>query len=208
MTRQNKQRLTTVFLFRLSPIANQYSTEDRPSCYFPLSPPATPSFGSLPPMPQSGFPRSLPTLDMFPCESLLQLSLPSSTAAPKLSKTSPSKRRAASSKIASAAAACDRPCGVCGNKAGQHCHYGAAVGVCDSCRVFFRRAVQSGNYSKFACTNADKSGWSAKSCTSCQWCRYQNCLKAGMKVDSVLMGYQKRIRAAEMKANQSRIQVR
>lgn len=38
-------------------------------------------------------------------------------------------------------------CPICSNEAGKHIHYGGRG--CSSCRAFFRRSVQSGNYNKF-----------------------------------------------------------
>jgi hypothetical protein len=42
-----------------------------------------------------------------------------------------------------------RPCLVCGEKAGKHSYYGGQV--CPSCRAFFRRSVQSCYNASYFC---------------------------------------------------------
>lgn len=63
----------------------------------------------------------------------------------------------------------------------HHLNYGASS--CLSCRAFFRRCVQTGNYLKMRC---QKSGGNCevneKTRRDCRSCRYHGCLRAGMKV--------------------------
>ena len=79
----------------------------------------------------------------------------------------------------------------------RHVHYGAAA-ACNSCRAFFRRAAQSGNYAGFACSNSGSSSERCvirpKSWKSCQKCRFELCLQAGMKVAFVWSLEQRKIR--------------
>ena len=73
-------------------------------------------------------------------------------------------------------------CGVCGQPALKHSHYGAVV--CDSCRVFFRRAVK--NKKKWTCRTGNKDCIIAKEIqTHCKLCRYIKCLRYGMEPDLV-----------------------
>ncbi len=95
-----------------------------------------------------------------------------------------------------------RTCKVCGlATATRHVHYGTSA-ACNSCRAFFRRSVQSGNYAKFACRGLGGSGvmceTKSKSWKSCQWCRFQKCLAAGMKPSWVLTERDRRMRCVEL----------
>ena len=81
----------------------------------------------------------------------------------------------------------------------KHVHYGAAS-ACNSCRAFFRRAAQSGNHAEFVC-RADSEGGSSERCVirpkswkSCQRCRFELCLEAGMRVAFVWNLEQRKIR--------------
>ena len=83
----------------------------------------------------------------------------------------------------------------------KHVHYGAAA-ACNSCRAFFRRAAQSGNHAEFACrADGGDGGGSSERCVirpkswkSCQKCRFELCLQAGMRVAFVWNLEQRKIR--------------
>jgi len=82
-------------------------------------------------------------------------------------------------------------CEVCGAKAGKHSYYGGYV--CQSCRAFFRRCVQTQAYHSLECTggtdsksplhlSCDINKSSRKNCRACRW---ERCIKAGMKISYV-----------------------
>ena len=75
-------------------------------------------------------------------------------------------------------------CHVCGEKTGRHNYYGGQV--CPSCRAFFRRAVQNKYYEVFTCLKNKRCKINLQTRKSCQFCRFQKCLKAGMKATWVL----------------------
>ena len=75
-------------------------------------------------------------------------------------------------------------CEVCDEPAGKHCYYGGKV--CPSCRAFFRRAVQNQYYEIFVCIKSKNCEINLFTRKSCQYCRFQKCLNAGMKVSWVL----------------------
>ena len=76
-------------------------------------------------------------------------------------------------------------CEVCKEPAGKHNYYGGKV--CPSCRAFFRRAVQNRYYEIFMCTTKLKNCIvNLQTRKSCQYCRFQKCLNAGMKTAWVL----------------------
>merc|ERR550517_1359376 len=77
-----------------------------------------------------------------------------------------------------------RPCQVCGEVAGRHSYYGGEV--CPSCRAFFRRSVQSGYNNSYSCVRDGNCAVTLKTRKNCQFCRYQLCLKSGMKTTWVL----------------------
>ena len=90
-------------------------------------------------------------------------------------------------------------CPICGEISEQpYLNYGAKA--CYSCRAFFRRAHQKTRHPKFVCKGAnpapDGQGChiTLKTRRSCQKCRYDRCLKAGMKPDYVMTDEQKRNR--------------
>ena len=59
--------------------------------------------------------------------------------------------------------------------------------MCPSCRAFFRRAVQNRYYEIFMCTTKLKNCVvNLQTRKSCQYCRFQKCLNAGMKIAWVL----------------------
>merc|ERR1712013_650019 len=70
-------------------------------------------------------------------------------------------------------------CNICGDIAGSHSHYGGQA--CSSCRSFFRRAVQSEYNLAYFCMKDRNCEITKKSRKKCQYCRYQACLKAGMR---------------------------
>ena len=83
-------------------------------------------------------------------------------------------------------------CHVCGDRAGKHSYYGGQA--CVSCRVFFRRAFQSGYYLAYICIKDTKCEINLKSRKKCRYCRYQACLAAGMKTAWVLNEEEKKTR--------------
>ena len=77
---------------------------------------------------------------------------------------------------------------------GPHTYYGARV--CVSCRGFFRRSVQSGQYQFFTCQGKPNNdcpvdGSSRRSCKSC---RFRRCSTAGMRPSYVLSNEQRQDR--------------
>ena len=73
-------------------------------------------------------------------------------------------------------------CGVCGQITLPHSHYGAVV--CDSCRIFFRRAVKNKN--KWTCRTGKQDCIIAQEIrTNCKVCRFIKCLRYGMEPDLV-----------------------
>ena len=75
-------------------------------------------------------------------------------------------------------------CGICGATAGKHVHYGAVT--CYSCRAFFRRSVQSGNFKQYICRKGNNCVITLKTRKNCQKCRIEKCFNAGMKQSWVL----------------------
>ena len=93
-------------------------------------------------------------------------------------------------------------CLVCrASVATKHVHYGAAA-ACNSCRAFFRRAAQSGNHAEFVCRadgeSSERCVIRPKSWKSCQKCRFELCLEAGMRVAFVWNMEQRKIRRAHV----------
>ena len=88
-------------------------------------------------------------------------------------------------------------CPVCAEKTGKHTYYGARV--CISCRGFFRRSVQSGQYPLFKCVNSDSGGCdiNSKSRKSCKRCRFAKCEDAGMKVTYVMSSLERKNRIVQ-----------
>lgn len=85
-------------------------------------------------------------------------------------------------------------CEVCGERAGKHSYYGGQV--CPSCRAFFRRSVQSKYNLTFKCTKGTPGDCKVNILTrkNCQYCRYQACLKAGMRPSWILSEDERRRR--------------
>lgn len=71
-------------------------------------------------------------------------------------------------------------CSICNGPSATHLHYGAVA--CYSCRAFFRRGIGK----PYCCVEG--TGDCSIDLTnrrSCQWCRFDRCLKAGMKPELV-----------------------
>jgi len=75
-------------------------------------------------------------------------------------------------------------CGICGDQAGRHSYYGGIS--CPSCRAFFRRSVQGGNYNNFSCCGSRSCSLQHSSRKKCKFCRFQACIHSGMRVSYVL----------------------
>ena len=74
-------------------------------------------------------------------------------------------------------------CKVCGASAGKHNYYGARC--CISCRGFFRRSVQSNHYKSFDC-KVSNCVVDVKTRKNCKKCRFDKCLRIGMRINWVL----------------------
>ncbi|XP_041471048.1 retinoic acid receptor RXR-like [Lytechinus variegatus] len=78
----------------------------------------------------------------------------------------------------------ERPCLVCGDR-GTGCHY--SVFSCEGCKGFFKRTVQK--QLLYSCRGPSNMEGACEinkaSRNSCQFCRFQKCLTAGMKTDAV-----------------------
>ena len=75
-------------------------------------------------------------------------------------------------------------CGVCGEPAAKHVHYGATT--CFSCRAFFRRSIQNGATKQYSCRKGGSCLINLKTRKNCQKCRLEKCFLAGMKASWVL----------------------
>ena len=89
-------------------------------------------------------------------------------------------------------------CLVCDNIAGRHSYYGGQV--CNSCRAFFRRAVVGKAYPDFKCRQASNCTINSKSRKSCQSCRYQKCLEAGMQPRWIMSEAEVKVRRERKKS--------
>eukprot|EP00095_Tigriopus_kingsejongensis_P005545 maker-scaffold131_size323982-snap-gene-1.6 protein:Tk05545 transcript:maker-scaffold131_size323982-snap-gene-1.6-mRNA-1 annotation:"oxysterols receptor lxr-alpha isoform 2" len=86
-----------------------------------------------------------------------------------------------------------RICSVCqGPTESFHLNYG--VSSCFSCRAFFRRSVQGEKYQRFQCKDGGHCDITKAGTQKCKKCRFDQCLKAGMKPDCVMNSEQKRKR--------------
>ena len=88
----------------------------------------------------------------------------------------------------------ERPCRVCGERAGKHSYYGGQV--CPSCRAFFRRSVQSGYNATYYCVKEGACEVTLKTRKNCQYCRYRLCENAGMKTSWVLTEEERKLKFA------------
>lgn len=83
-------------------------------------------------------------------------------------------------------------CLVCNLPIGKTHNYYGCIGVCSSCRNFFRRSVTSGNYKYFYCPIRLLEGQllecliDSKFRQSCKKCRFKRCLEAGMETKYIL----------------------
>ncbi|BFZ04915.1 hypothetical protein BsWGS_07954 [Bradybaena similaris] len=78
------------------------------------------------------------------------------------------------------------PCRVCGDKAAGF-HYG--VNTCEACKGFFHRSLR--RYKDYKCRASRTSGYceyKPGKRKSCQYCRYQRCLNAGMAKEAIKTG--------------------
>ena len=76
-------------------------------------------------------------------------------------------------------------CKVCKSpKATTHNYYGA-TSVCQSCRGFFMRSVQSELYKVFCQVHGKTCEINSKNRKSCKKCRFEKCLQVGMKTSYV-----------------------
>jgi hypothetical protein len=66
--------------------------------------------------------------------------------------------------------------------------------VCYSCRAFWRRSHQNSRNPKFICKKVNQCVLTVATRRSCQKCRYERCLVAGMRPEAVLDMEQKKIR--------------
>jgi len=71
-------------------------------------------------------------------------------------------------------------CTICSGPSSSHLHYGAVA--CYSCRAFFRRGIGK-SYCCVEGTGDCNIDWTCR--RSCQWCRFDKCLAAGMKPELV-----------------------
>ncbi|TRY61377.1 hypothetical protein TCAL_08433 [Tigriopus californicus] len=76
-------------------------------------------------------------------------------------------------------------CPICYDVAGKHFYYG--VQACISCRGFFQRSVRNRFHLKFKCGKGTQNcSITARSRKNCKWCRFQKCLRSGMKTCYVM----------------------
>ncbi|TRY77010.1 hypothetical protein TCAL_06377 [Tigriopus californicus] len=86
-----------------------------------------------------------------------------------------------------------RVCAVCaGPTETFHLNYGAST--CFSCRAFFRRAIEKTRNPNFVCKKQGKCDIKLENRKSCRKCRFELCIKAGMKTGFVLDDGQKKVR--------------
>merc|ERR1711892_655453 len=71
-------------------------------------------------------------------------------------------------------------CSVCAGPSAYHLHYGAVS--CYSCRAFFRRGIGK-PYCCVEGTGDCSIDWTSR--RSCQWCRFDKCLRVGMNPELV-----------------------
>ncbi|CAJ0602365.1 unnamed protein product [Cylicocyclus nassatus] len=74
-------------------------------------------------------------------------------------------------------------CVVCGDRACSHLYYGVAA--CHGCKCFFWRTVKSGL--TYTCRFDGKCSISTAGRNACRYCRFNRCLKSGMKLEAVRM---------------------
>ncbi|WKY04244.1 hypothetical protein Q1695_005317 [Nippostrongylus brasiliensis] len=74
-------------------------------------------------------------------------------------------------------------CVVCGDRACSHLYYGVAA--CHGCKCFFWRTVKSGL--SYSCRFDGRCSISTAGRNACRYCRFNRCLKSGMKLEAVRM---------------------
>ncbi|XP_003728766.1 nuclear receptor subfamily 5 group A member 2 isoform X2 [Strongylocentrotus purpuratus] len=74
----------------------------------------------------------------------------------------------------------EEPCPVCGDKVSGY-HYGLLT--CESCKGFFKRTVQ--NKKVYTCIENRNCAIDKTQRKRCPYCRFQKCLKVGMKLEAV-----------------------
>ncbi|EYC13521.1 hypothetical protein Y032_0043g761 [Ancylostoma ceylanicum] len=74
-------------------------------------------------------------------------------------------------------------CVVCGDRACSHLYYGVAA--CHGCKCFFWRTVKSGL--TYSCRFDGRCSISTAGRNACRYCRFNRCLKSGMKLEAVRM---------------------
>ncbi|PAV65744.1 hypothetical protein WR25_19701 [Diploscapter pachys] len=74
-------------------------------------------------------------------------------------------------------------CVVCGDRACSHLYYGVAA--CHGCKCFFWRTVKSGL--TYSCRFGGDCSISTAGRNACRFCRFNRCIKAGMKIEAVRM---------------------
>ncbi|CAJ0587373.1 unnamed protein product, partial [Mesorhabditis spiculigera] len=74
-------------------------------------------------------------------------------------------------------------CVICGDRACSHLYYG--VSACHGCKCFFWRTVKSG--AKYVCRYEGNCRISTAGRNACRFCRFNRCLAAGMRIESVRM---------------------
>ena len=82
----------------------------------------------------------------------------------------------------------DSTCQVCGNAAPNHAHYGSVS--CFSCRAFFRRGTLK--FNSYVCARSKSCCVAGELRKNCQYCRYQTCLRVGMRPSYVMTEGEKR----------------
>lgn len=80
-------------------------------------------------------------------------------------------------------------CCVCKQAAGPHNYYGARS--CIPCRAFFRRSVEEDLKASYFCYKAKNCDMTSQGRKSCKYCRFQACLRGGMRENYVLNEVQK-----------------
>ena len=88
----------------------------------------------------------------------------------------------------------EKTCPVCKFSSDQvlQIHYGGPA--CFSCRAFFRRAHQKTKNPNFLCKRGNSCEVTVKTRRRCQKCRYELCLRNGMRPEAVLTQDQRKVR--------------
>eukprot|EP00095_Tigriopus_kingsejongensis_P009873 maker-scaffold757_size101632-snap-gene-0.27 protein:Tk09873 transcript:maker-scaffold757_size101632-snap-gene-0.27-mRNA-1 annotation:"ecdysone receptor-like" len=86
-----------------------------------------------------------------------------------------------------------RICSICSSPTETfHLNYGASS--CFSCRAFFRRSVQKARNPNFQCRAGETCVINMQTRSDCRKCRYDLCLKSGMRPEYVMNSEQKQAR--------------